>query len=165
MLSVETNVWTITLSALVGALSALLVNWVARRGQRQDTLRQWRADTYRDFVQATHDAAHRLGVLALDGRGTDLSDDDNWRLDSSARRNLRAVELVSSARLRGAAIALTESLRSFREVVRTGAEYKSEEYEAALNPYRDARAAFASAARKELGIRDKRPEGPRHTTE
>lgn len=139
-------------SAFVGAVTALSVNWLSGKSRRHDTLRQWRADAYAEFISEAHLAAHKLGRLAIERRGKELDADDNWNLDSSVRRRLRIIEMVASPELLEAANTLVAALREFRETVRRGAQYESRAYLAAYRPYQDARIEFARIARANLGI-------------
>lgn len=145
------------ITLLVGGLVTFGADSVRHRRSRResisDSLMDKRAEAYLSFVEATHDAAHRLGRSAP-GSPNPISDDAYWLVDSQVVLNLRKLELVGTDGVVRNAHVVRMALRAFRDHIKDGAVYGSPEYQAAYAPVTAARDALVAAARLELKSRE-----------
>jgi hypothetical protein len=123
----------------------------ARVDQREDSLRQSRAEAYREFVREAHLAAHLIGRTAVGcDAPLDRSPEVLARVDSEVARRLYELEIFAGAEVLAAARSVRSRLVEFRIEVQQDVPYMSDAYRRALRAYQDARKELLSAARTEM---------------
>ncbi|MCR2824702.1 hypothetical protein [Microbacterium sp. zg.Y909] len=118
-----------------------------RRDKRVEALRAAQVEDCTRFLDAVHDAAHRLGRTAPDcpyplPRG----EHHYWGADADAARAMRRIEVSCPDDVRDAARIVVARLRSFRDVVED-LPYGGPQYQSALRPFQQARGDFIAQAR------------------
>lgn len=143
------------ITLILGAVGTFLADTVRYRRTRRDlladTLRTERSGVYLAFVEACHEAAHKLGRMAV-GCPEPLERDPAayWLIDSDVTRRLRNLQIVGGEDVVGSAAAMRAALFEFRKAVEAGVEYDGDDYRTAYRPVVLARDAFIEASRAEL---------------
>ena len=153
-----------TIAAVVvgGGMQALQQRSVQRAQRSQlaaDRLWSARREAYTEFLIAFNDAAHVAGSLApRPGRSVPSGDEArevaDYHFDRTVTPARRALELVATADARRLAGDATDALGRFRDRMThpelPAPQYRSEEYEAAYQPAREARRRFEIQAVEDL---------------
>lgn len=117
-----------------------------------DARRLERSQSYVEFLNSAHDAAHLLG-RATEGCPNPLDRDSAtyWKLDSDVARRLRVIEILGSDEVTAASRRLRSALEAFRAATtRPGMVYGTADYWAEYSQVAVSRDAFITAARGDL---------------
>lgn len=142
---------TLVLGAALTFVTESVRHRRTRREALDDALRSQRATACTAFLESAHSAAHRLGRTATGCPDPLPADSDvYWLTDSDVTQKLRNLEIVGGERVVSSARAVRQGLLDFRDAVRSGVVYGSQEYWAAHRPVAHHRDALIEAARAEL---------------
>jgi|GEM_PF-3237782 len=150
-LTVALPIVTLILGAVGSFAAESIRHRKARREALADSLRTTRSERYIAFIDAAHSAAHTLGRMA-DGCPDPLAADSDryWLVDSDVAQKFRTLQLVGGDAVVAHAAEVRSALESFRDAVKAGVVYWSDDYRAAYRPVVDARNALIAAAREEI---------------